>query len=254
MRGASFKPAHFPSLAFRISHPRFGHVLFDTGYSQHFFEATRRFPESLYRRVTPVHFQPQQCLKAQLEQEDIQADAIAHMVLSHLHGDHVSGVRDFPNARMYCARAAWLDLQSRSRFSALRKGLLPTLFDDDFESRCQWIEQRPAQVLHSDFAGFEAAHQLFDDDSMQLIALPGHAPGHYGLYFHDAEGAVFLIADAAWSSKALRTRTPPPRLTTGWLGESVGYRNTFFALCDVVQRRPDMRVIPSHCTEWALHA
>jgi len=38
-----------------LRHPHHGIVLFDTGYSPHFMAATARFPQSLYRRVTPVH-------------------------------------------------------------------------------------------------------------------------------------------------------------------------------------------------------
>src|SRR5688500_5555585 len=46
----------FPAL-FALPEPsQAGPILFDTGYTGRFFSETRRFPASLYARLTPVHF------------------------------------------------------------------------------------------------------------------------------------------------------------------------------------------------------
>lgn len=253
-RGGALAAHDFPALVFRITHPVHGHVLFDTGYSQHFMAATAHFPDALYRAVTPVHLAPDESLRAQLRGEGIAADEVAGVFLSHLHGDHIGGLPDFPRARLWCARAAYADLHARSRLSALRVGLLPSLLPDDFEQRCAWIEDVPTTGLPTGLRAFGEGHDLFGDGSLLAVALPGHAAGHHGLLFRDVDGLVFLVGDASWSSRALREHTPPPRLTTGWLGDTRLYLETFSCLHALMRDTPDVRVVPSHCTEWLPHA
>ena len=59
----------------------------------------------------------------------------------------------------------------------------------------------------------------------------------------------FLIADAAWSSGAVRDNVPPPRLTTALLGETGPWRDTLTALHRLWDRNPELLVTPSHCGE-----
>ncbi|BDU19617.1 MBL fold metallo-hydrolase [Dyella sp. GSA-30] len=252
-RGAPFKPARYPALAFLLRHPQQGWILFDTGYAQHFIDATRHLPERLYRAVTPVHLEPQQMLSEQLRRDGIEPKDIGIVVLSHFHGDHIAGVCDFPQARLVCAREAWNDLQARGRIDALRHGLLPKLLPDDFNERVEWIEDKPALELPAAFMAFGKGHDLLGDGSLVAIALPGHAPGHYGVVFEAAEGRrVFLVADAAWSSQAIRNDVPPPALVTGLLGDTHAYRQTLSRLHALAKAEPELRMLPSHCDEWQL--
>jgi glyoxylase-like metal-dependent hydrolase (beta-lactamase superfamily II) len=246
----SWRACEFPALVARLDHPQHGPVLFDTGYSRHFFRATARFPECLYRTVTPVHLAPGASLAAQLEREGVDPAAIRWVVLSHLHGDHVGGLADFPNARIALARAAWADQNARGRIGALRKGLLPALVDEAAQARLAFFEDLPARALDGPLARFGIGHDLFGDGSVLAIELPGHAAGHYGLLFHDAQGPVFLIADASWSSRAVREGLSPPAFVTGWLGDTEQYRRTLAHLHALTKEAPHLRLVPAHCSEW----
>ncbi|MBO9882798.1 MBL fold metallo-hydrolase [Xanthomonas sp. D-109] len=248
-RGAPLAPCPFPALAALLQHPQHGDLLFDTGYSPHFFDATARFPERLYRWLTPVHLAPGQSLREQLARDGVDADRIGWIVLSHFHGDHVGGVADFPHARLACAQQAWDDLQRRGRLTALREGFLPALLHGA-RPRMHWIEALPAATTPAALRDFGTPRDLFGDASVLLVPLPGHAPGHYGLWFEDAHGPVFLIADAAWSSAALADGTPPPALVTHLLGEHRVYRDTLARLHALRQAAPQVRLVPSHCRQW----
>lgn len=249
-RGASAKACQFPALVALLRHPVEGLVLFDTGYSEHFIAATDPFPERLYRWTTPVHLQPHHSLAAQLRIDGIASSRIAWVVVSHMHGDHVGGLADFPEARMACAREAWDDLHARSRIGALRKGLLPRLLEGRDADRMRWFEGCSQVRLMPSFDCLGHAYDLFGDGSILLVPLPGHAAGHYGLLFRDAQGWVFLVADAAWSSQSIRDNTPPPMLVTAWLGDTDAYRATL-AMLHVLQRdAPEVRIVPAHCREW----
>jgi glyoxylase-like metal-dependent hydrolase (beta-lactamase superfamily II) len=248
--GGSLRACEFPALVSVLRHPERGIILFDTGYSRHFFRATERFPERLYRMVTPVHLHDGAALSVQLEREGISASAIAWVIVSHLHGDHVGGLADFPHSRIALSREAWDDMQGRSRVGALSMGLLPALVDAHAQARLQWFEDRPMAMLSGSFKRFGSGYDLFGDRSLLLIALPGHAAGHYGVLFEDGSGPVFLIADASWSSQAIREFIPPPALVTGWLGDTHTYRDTLAKLSALHTEAPELRIVPSHCREW----
>jgi glyoxylase-like metal-dependent hydrolase (beta-lactamase superfamily II) len=246
-QGAPFQSCEFPALVALLQHPQHGNILFDTGYSEHFLRATAHMPERLYRHVTPVHLSPQRSVLAQLQQAGMGAQSIAHIVLSHLHGDHIGGLADFPGANVILSKVAVLDMQKRGRLSALCKGLLPALFTANAPT---WIESLAQRTLRDALAPFGVAHDLFGDASVLLIALPGHAPGHFGLHFQDASGPVFLIADASWSSLGVVQNIPPPSLVTAWLGDSKSYRETLTKLHQLHISAPNVRIVPSHCASW----
>lgn len=249
-KGGRWRMAQFPALAFLIRHPQRGAVLFDTGYSEHFFTATEHMPERLYRAVTPPRLKDGESLVRQLQYDGVCVDDIGTVVLSHLHGDHVGGLRDFPSSTIFCAREGWQDLQRRSRLAAVRHGLLHDLLPGDFPQRARWIEDMPRATLPDALAELAPGYDLFGDGSLMAVHLPGHATGHYGLFFRSRDHeAVLLVADAVWSSRALRDGVPPPAMVTAWLGDTDAYRVTLRRLQRLHRAWPQLRMVPSHCAE-----
>lgn len=246
-KGASWRPCEFPALVSLLRHPREGWILFDTGYGESFANATRSFPESLYPRVTPVSWKPEQSAVSQLWAAGIEPAALGHVVVSHFHGDHVGGLADFPHAPVWCAHDAWEDLHGRARLSALSVGLLPALAPRSRVSQLRFFEHAPAARLPPDLEPFGTGHDLFRDGSIYAIPLPGHAVGHFGLAFRDARRWVFLVGDAAWSTRAVLENIPPPRWATGLLGDTETYRRTLGALHQLCLRRTGVLIVPSHC-------
>ena len=164
--GGSWRPCEFPALVALLRHPRLGWMLFDTGYGEAFMEATRRLPERLYRLVTRVRWHPQQSVAAQLQARGIEPRLISHVLLSHLHADHVGSLADFEAATHWCARAALRDMRGRSRWSALRKGLLPDLLPDQPGSRLRHYEDAATVRLPAEFAPFGEGQDVFGDQSV----------------------------------------------------------------------------------------
>jgi glyoxylase-like metal-dependent hydrolase (beta-lactamase superfamily II) len=248
-RGGSLQPCQFPALVALLRHPRHGWILFDTGYSEHFIAATGALPERLYRMVTPVHLHPGDSLAAQLRADGIAAGDIGWIVLSHLHGDHVGGLADFPQARVLVAGEALEDLAGRGRIGNLRIGQLPALLAPA-AARIERMESRPVLELPAPFQEFGPARDLFGDGSLLAVPLAGHAAGHHGLLFEDADGPVLLVADASWSSQSIIDNTPPPTLVTAWLGDTAQYRQTLARLHRLHLAAPQVRLVPAHCNRW----
>lgn len=252
-QGGAWKMVRFPAFAFLLKHPQHGAMLFDTGYSEHFFNATQQLPERLYRISTPPRLGKKESLRSQLAQEGMEPASVTTVMLSHLHGDHIGGLRDFPSSKILCSREALEDLRERGRVSALKHGLLPELLPPDFDQRVRWIEDTPRATLSSEFCEFGAGYDLWSDGSMLAVSLPGHAPGHYGLLFRAVgDEQVFLIADAVWSSQALIDGIAPPAFVTSWLGNTELYRATLGRLQRLRSANPHLRIIPSHCAQWRL--
>lgn len=244
IRGGGWRPAIYPALVGVIRHPDEGTILFDTGYDPLFIAATEPFPERLYRWLTPPTIVSPVAAR-------VDPSEVRHVVLSHFHGDHASGVRRFPAARIHCARAGLRSVWGRGRIRSLVAGTPAKLLPADLPDRCAFFEDAPRVRLPTDFKPFDEGTDLLGDGSLLAVPLPGHCPGHWGLVLREARGLHFLVADAAWSSRAISERRPPPRVTSALLGDTRSGRETLDRLHRLGARNPDLLITPSHCPERA---
>ena len=250
LQGSGLKPAVFPSIAALIVHPTRGAILYDTGYAEHFFEATRPFPERLYRWLTPVRLAEEEQLSCQLMQYGLSVADIRYCLISHFHADHIAGLKDLPDAQFIAMRTEFEHAVSLGRFSALRKAFLPHLIPDDFVSRLQFAEQTRATALVGPWSGLETGYDLFGDGSLVAIRLPGHSPGQMGLLLHDEQGReVLLCADAAWSRRTFIEGRYPSTLVRFITDDWRMYTDTIGRLQAIVHAHPEVCILPSHCRE-----
>jgi glyoxylase-like metal-dependent hydrolase (beta-lactamase superfamily II) len=248
MVGGALRAITFPSICALIVHPRAGSILYDTGYADHFRNATATWPERAYRWVTPVSLPAQDRLGTQLARRGVALKDIRWCVVSHFHADHIAGLRDLPAARFIASRRDVADLRSRSRLSALMKGLLPTLLPPDFDLRLQFAEALPRRALPDGWEALGDGYDLFGDASVLAVQLPGHAPGHLGLLLRDSQDRqVLLCADAAWSRRAWQEQRLPSRLARPLLHDWQAYRRTLHTLQQLAARHSELVILPSHC-------
>ena len=93
-----------PVAAFVVEHPR-GTLVFDTGMHPEVIASTARL-----RKTAPlfdVELDQRLLLAAQLASVDIDASAVTHAAVSHLHFDHAGGLIGVPNARLLVQRDEW---------------------------------------------------------------------------------------------------------------------------------------------------
>lgn len=239
----------FPSMFGLIQHPTEGAILYDTGYAEHFHHATRPFPERLYAWATPMHLKPSEPAKVQCAARGINPEDVRYIVLSHLHGDHIAGLRDFPKARFILLPEAWEAIKGLSRFAAVRKGVLPGLLPDDFADRLHPLLMEESVALPPECAPFERGFDLFGDGLLLLTALPGHAPGQIGLFARADDGFKFLVADAAWHSVSYREGVMPHPLVRRLFPDVRAYEATLLKIQAHSKARPETLIIPSHCED-----
>lgn len=245
-RGGAWRPIEFPSAVAVIPHPDGGVALFDTGYAPRFHAATARLPYRLYAALLPVTCTAADSAVALLGSRGITPEQVRLVVLSHLHGDHVAGLRDFPGARVVVGDGAlapgW---RQRSGWTNTRHGFVPALLPDDLDRR-----RLPLGTLEVGSTGLGGrlrnGYDLFGDRSAFVLPLPGHTPGHLGLWLpHAGEGGVLLVGDAVWHERAFtHAELPLPPLR----GDRAAYERTVAELARLQRERPEMLIVPSHCT------
>lgn len=250
-RGGRWALMDFPALCGLIRHPAHGWILYDTGYAEHFFTATEQLPERLYRSFLPVELPPSERLTAQLAERGLTTADIGTVIVSHYHGDHIAGLRDFPQARFFALRKdteQFLALTGK-RWRATLQAYLPGLLPEDFPQRVQAADDCTPVGLPSWLQPFASGFDLLGDGSLIAVPLPGHSHGQMGLFLPDVEGRpVFLIGDAAWSLPFLREGRLPSRLVAMITPDRRRYAQTFLGLHALALREPALALLPSHCS------
>ena len=245
LRGAPHHPTTAAAICALLEHPTQGLVLFDTGYAPRVSEAFKVWPFSLYGRVTPVTARAEWSAASQLKRLGFQARDVRYVIASHLHADHTGGLRDFPAAQVVLTRAA----QGISRlrdWRALHHAFVPDLLPDDFETRVVVI----GDFRDAPLEPFGTTHDLFGDGTLRLVELPGHARGQIGAYLPNEN--VLLVADGAWSMRAIRDNHPPHILPLRVAFDSA-YQTlkTLEKLHRFHLEHPQVKLLPTHCPQLA---
>ncbi|MFM9278745.1 MBL fold metallo-hydrolase [Paenibacillus jiagnxiensis] len=249
LRGGTLRPVSFPAGFACMLHPKYGPVLFDTGYSGRFFTETARLPNALYRHITPVMFREEDSAASQLRKVGITPQDVQYIVLSHFHADHIGGLRDFPNARFIYLQKAYNAVKQLGSLRRVRAGFLPGLLPDDFAARS--LPVAAASVIRPFEPGFpfHKAYDLFGDGSMLAVELSGHATGMIGLLVSTERQDYLLCADAVWSSRAFMEKRPPHPAAGLIMSDRGEYKRSFELLRQLHTHYPAVRIVPSHCRE-----
>jgi len=188
MRGAPRERRVFPAGVF-LYDDGVRRILFDTGYAPEPWRAG--VSGGLYRRLLPPAVPEDATVDRRLAADGYDVADITHVVLSHLHPDHIGGVRFFPRATFVLSAGAARTLASPRLKEGVLAGLLPKWFSD------------ARRIVVDDFVpgphGLRVASP-FGDDGYRIVDLPGHARGHIGAL---VEGRMLLAGDAAWTRELL---------------------------------------------------
>jgi len=244
VKGAKKKDIKFAALFGLIQHPNKGWVLFDTGYTDRFFEATRNYPSRIYAHTTKVYIQKHEELKQQLYSFGIKSEEINHIIISHFHADHIGGLKDFENATIYCSKEAFDQAKNIPSFLGFSKGILKSLIPSDIEKRLSLIEDF---TKHKSDPLFGEVWDLFDDESIMVYQLPGHAKGQIGIQLQTEKSKYFLIADACWDSEAFLNNKLPHPIVKLFFHSWKNYKETIRKLTAFHTQNPEVIIIPTHC-------
>nr|WP_086939057.1 MBL fold metallo-hydrolase [Thaumasiovibrio occultus] len=247
------KPRAFPASVAVIRHPEHGVLLFDTGYHHSFFDATAQFPQKCYAIATPCHLHHDEHIVGQLASLAIDKETVSHVVLSHFHADHIAAVREFTHAQLHCHPAGLAQLRRKPVFQAIRRGYLSELLPAEQQQQCVFHQdgftQRLSEILALDIDIDLWAKDLFGDQLLYLVDLPGHAAGQLGLLIRLEQQWLFLLADACWLVDNLRDGVNQHWLANIICDDRKAYKATLNVLRQCYHAASNVLFVPAHCSE-----
>lgn len=246
IRDGRKKEIVFHALWGLIKHPEQGWVLFDTGYTNRFFEVTKSYPNKIYANITKVIIDPKDEVQAQLIENGILPTEINHVIISHFHADHVAGLKDFPNATFYASKVAMNQLKKTPSFSAFSKGILKGLHPENMESRTKLIEEISEKSNHNIFG---TIYDLFGDDSIKMVCLPGHAAGQVGMLLETEKRQYLLAADSVWLKRNYTEMVLPNPIVRLFFHSWSDFKKSLQKVHEFHIANPNAIVVPTHCSE-----
>ncbi len=195
-----------PIHCFLIEHAE-GLVLFDTGQDPASVSDPDYFPGGLtgllYRRLARFEVTPQDSVTHQIRAAGFSVDDVRTVVLSHLHQDHIGGLRELTRAHIVVADAEW---QEARQPRAEAEGYLTRHID---LPRLDWQRITFDRIADGELAPFTSRFDLVADGSLVLLPTPGHTKGSMSLLVRRPGTELLLVGDLSYDH-ALMTRGVVP--------------------------------------------
>ena len=227
-----------PINVYVIEH-RDGLVLFDTGQDRASVTDPDYFPSGphmgpLYR-MSRFDMAADQTLSILLEGIGYRAGDVRTVVLSHLHGDHIGGLREVSHAELLVSQAEWDTLSGLwpELAGVLRRHIqLPGL---------RWRQIALAPLHNPALAPFDTGHDLFGDGSLVLVSTPGHTAGSMSLIVRRAgRPPLALVGDLTYDVHLLERGHVPG------VGNRRLLRRSTAMLNQLQQAHPGLVVLATH--------
>lgn len=241
----SFVEIPFAAVWALIDLPDGGFAMVDTGYSEHFITATNPFPDRLYRWITPIHLKPDETPLAILKGLGIAPTEIKWIVISHFHGDHIAGLKDFPQAKFLCTESALAEVYKYKGLRAVKRGILHGLIPNDFAQRVHTFEG-VATKQFTDQYGLKR-YEWEITPGISWVFLPGHARGMIGFEFAQENRTILYATDAAWSHAAFRDHVLPMPIVKVFIDSMSAMENTWHCLHAWQKDHPNGEIYFTHC-------
>lgn len=227
-----------PINVYVIEH-RHGLVLFDTGQDRASVTDDDYFPGGLngrvYDRLARFEVGPDETLTAQLAHLGYAAGDVSTAIVSHLHQDHIGGVRELPGAELVVSRLEW---QSLSAPLPEARGLLRRHIE---VPGLRWRQIDPSPSDDPGLAPFTASYDLFGDGSLVLLPTPGHTPGSLSMLVRrPGRRPLLMVGDLTYDVHLLADGHIPG------VGRRRRSRASTAAANALRQRHPGLVILPAH--------
>jgi glyoxylase-like metal-dependent hydrolase (beta-lactamase superfamily II) len=218
-----------------IRHPRHGVVLVDAGLSREqthpfrYYSVRKGGLNSGIWRDSGNRIAAEGDLVEQLARLGIAPGDVAHVVLTHLHEDHVGEVGRFPGATVHVSQLEWDD---RARVS----------YQPSFAGVAHWDH---FAFDSGAFGPFAASRDLFGDRSVVLLPTPGHSMGHSVVLVQLEEASTLIAGDALYT---LRHLDPEALASFNYFGPQglATWQDSVRRIAALAQQRADLVLVVPH--------
>lgn len=177
--------------------------------------------------------------RAGLQRGGVDPERIRHILITHMHWDHIGGIEEFPQAEIWCAET---ELADARRIASEEHAFFASHFD---APTLQW---RTHDFPHGPYENFASSYDFYGDGSIVLVPLFGHSEGSTGIFLNQADGTRYLFTgDATWILDGF-TDLAHKFWVARWLVNE-DMEAAAFPIAQVaylMRRYPDLIVVPAH--------
>lgn len=227
-----------PINCFLIEHPTEGPILIDTGiswdqaheHSKYYSGAAKLiFDEDEYI------LQPEEQITSQLKALGYECKDIKTIILTHLHEDHIGGLKYFPQAKVILSKAEW-DTRNDKVL-----GLVPLGYPKSISPIKNW---EIISYSSGAFYNFPKSENIFEDGSLVMIPTPGHTAGHSSVFVQFGDYQVLLCGDGLYTLRHLAVDQVRPIMINPKLIQD--YIQSIKRIVELHKTITDLVIVPGH--------
>lgn len=227
-------PLQVPLLAYIVRHPQAGPILIDTGLHADALAGARHdygpVLGTVFRGLRPAGA----TFTEQLRERGVEPRDVALVVMTHLHVDHTSAMRDLPAAEFVCDEREWRAATGRR---AALGGYAGHHLPD--QARMRLVDVERTGEAHGPFG---RSLDLLGDGSVVLVSTPGHTPGHLSVLLRRADhGPLLVVGDAAYTRASITEQRLP-----AFCADAVLSRRSLEQLAAYARAEPAATLVPTH--------
>ncbi len=229
-----------PINVYLIRHPK-GTLVFDTGQDRMSVTDHQYFPMGLigwlYKRLARFSITEGETLENGLLRLGVASGSVEFVILSHLHQDHIGGLRSFAGKRAKIIVDS-AELKAAQQVGAVFDGYLKEhIFLPDVSFTLPDFRLLPPGVI----PGFTFGWDIFDDGSVVLLPLPGHTEGSVGLLINYGQPKpVLLVGDLTYDANLLKAQIVPG------VGNKRVLHKTSSSVLELFASSPDLTIAAAH--------
>ena len=226
-----------PVYAYLFEHPTEGPILIDAGFGRRTARDPLDYPGRAATDLLHLRMAEGAAVVDRLPEVGWTADDVQHVVLTHMHSDHVGGLEDLPRAALWVSRAEWE--------AAVDPGFLGKPDTRPFadHTRVHTVDF----ITTPPYGPFEGHVDMFGDGSIILLPTPGHSVGHLSVLLNLAGGSFLFVGDSAWIDRHWQEVRPKGRLVRALL--EVDWKANQEALLRIqtwAEAFPELTIVSGH--------
>ncbi len=183
------KKSWVPVSSYLIEHPK-GTILVDTGWHEDIRINPRKHLGLLASSMFKGRLSAGKAVHEQLADYGIKANEIEYVLLTHLHSDHVSGIKQVAQAKQI--------LVSQPEWKAAHREL------GYVKSMWAGVNLTPFELTPIPHGPYKLGLDLFQDGSVYLVYTPGHTAGQCSVLVQTVKGWVLLASDVGYAARSFK--------------------------------------------------